>query len=76
MKRKKTVFRRIASNEIVTHEGLCLIQHVVELENGIVSRLYPLEMELANTEWFQGRLILKKDNDGQVCAYYKDNPLT
>jgi hypothetical protein len=76
MKQTKIQFRRIASNEVITPEGQCLIQHVVELSDGIVSSLYPLTMEQANTEWMQGRLVLVKSPDGLVRAYYKNKPLT
>ena len=76
MKQKKTQFRRIASNEVVTPEGRCLTLQVVELTDGVVSSLYPLQMEQANTEWLQGRLILKKESDDTVRAYYKNKPLT
>ena len=76
MKQRKTVLRRIASNEVVTPEGQRLTQHVVELSNGVVSKVYPLLMEQANTEWMQGRLVLEKDSDNLVRAYYNDKPLT
>ena len=76
MKQRKTVLRRIASNEVVTPEGQRLTQHVVELSNGVVSRVYPLLMEQANTEWMRGRLVLEKDSDNLVRAYYNDKPLT
>ena len=75
MKQKKTQLRRIASNEVLTPEGRCLKQQVVELADGVVFRLYPLEMELANTEWLQGRMVLRKENDS-VRAYYNNKPLT
>ena len=76
MKQKKTQLRRIASNEVLTPEGKCLTLQVVELSEGVVSSLYPLQMEQASTEWFQGRLILKKESDDSVRAYYNNKPLT
>ena len=76
MKQKMTQFRRIASNEVVTPEGQCLKQQVVELSDGVVSRLYPLETEQANTEWLQGRLVLRKDNDDLIRVFYNNKPLT
>ena len=75
MKQKEKVFRRIASNEVMTPDGQCLIQQVVELADGVVSRIYPLVMEQANTEWLKGRLVLRVDNENHVRAYYKDKPL-
>lgn len=76
MKQKQTVFRRIASNEVVTPEGQILRLQVVELTDGVVSSLYPLEAEQASTEWFRGRMVLLKDDDGSVRAYYNYKPIT
>ena len=76
MKQKKTQLRRIASNEVLTPEGKCLTLHVVELSDGVVSSLYPLQMEQAHTEWLQGQVILKKENDDIVRAYFNNKPLT
>ena len=76
MKQKKTQLRRIASNEVLTPEGKSLTLQVVELSEGVVSSLYPLQVEQANTEWLQGRVILKKESDDIVRAYYNNKPLT
>lgn len=66
--------RRIASNELITPEGKLLTQQVVLLEEGFVVRTHPLEKEEANTEWFQGQIILKREKDG-IRAYYKNQQL-
>ena len=72
---EKTPYRRIACNELVTLEGHCQTLCVVELsEDGRVERHYPLVQELASTEWMQGRLILRKDNDGSIHIYNNDKP--
>ena len=76
MRQAKTVFRRIASNEVMTPENQCLFQQVIELKDGVVTNLYPLVMEIPKTEWVQGRLILRKGADGFVRAYYKGKILT
>ena len=76
MRQAKTVFRRIASNEVITPEDQLLFQQVIELTDGVVTNLYPLVMEIPNTEWMQGRLVLRKCADGLVRAYYKGKILT
>jgi hypothetical protein len=45
------------------------------LEQGYVVRMHPLEGEEPQTEWLQGRIELKKQNDG-LQAYYKGKLLT
>jgi hypothetical protein len=35
-----------------------------------------LEAEQASTEWFRGRMVLLKDDDGSVRAYYNYKPIT
>jgi len=73
---KKTPYRRIACNELVTQEGQCLTLCVVELsEDGRVVRHYPLVQEQAFTEWMQGRLQLRNDLDGAVRLYHNDKPI-
>lgn len=74
---RKTPYRRIACNELITPEGQCLIRYVVELsEDGQVERHYALTQELARTEWHQGRLNLRKCNDGVVRLFDKHKPIT
>jgi len=71
---RKTPHRRIACNELITLEGQCQTLCVVELsEDGRVERHYPLQQELAYTEWMQGRLSLRKDADGVIRLYKDDN---
>ena len=76
MRQTKIVFRRIASHEVMTPENQCLLQQVIELKDGVVTNLYPLVTEIPNTEWMQGRLVLRKCADGLVRAYYKGKILT
>ena len=74
---RKTPLRRIACNELITPEGQCLTLCVVELsDDGQVVRHYSLSKELPHTEWWQGRLNLRRDGDGIVRAYYKDKAIT
>ena len=76
MNQKMQRLRRIASNELITLEGKCLTQQVVELsEDGQVVRHYSLQTEMAHTEWMQGRLSLKRNEDGKIYAYYHNKPI-
>jgi hypothetical protein len=68
--KKATHLRRIASNELLTPEGKVLTQHVVLLEEGFVVRTLPLDEEQAGTEWLQGRITLKQEQEG-LRAYYQ-----
>lgn len=44
--------------------------HVVVMEQGRVTDVFPLRREEPFTEWLQGRIVLR-DEDGHTCAYYK-----
>ena len=66
----QNLLRRIASNELITLEGECLTQQVVELsEDGQLVRHYPLRKELPFTEWISGQLSLKRNKDGKINVY-------
>ena len=73
--KKQIQSRRIASNELLMPEGELLTQQVVLLEEGYVVRVHPLEKEEPQTEWLQGKIELKKQNNG-LRAYYKGKLLT
>ena len=57
-------------------DGQCLPLHVVEMSEGLVVDYYPLSGETAQTEWLQGQITLKHQEDDCVIAYYKEKPLT
>ncbi|MBQ8064275.1 MAG: hypothetical protein IJ200_01280 [Prevotella sp.] len=67
---EKTRSRQIASNELLTQQGELLTMHVVVMEQGRVTDVFPLRREEPFTEWLQGRIVLR-DEDGHTCAYYK-----
>ena len=67
--------RRIACNELILPEGQSKTLCVITLEQGYVVRMHPLEREEPQTEWLQGTITLKKQNDG-LRAYYKGKLLT
>ena len=69
---KQTTARRIACNELITPEGQCLTLYSVEISEGFVTGQFPLLQETANTEWMRGRVVLRKDDDGRVRAYYQE----
>ncbi len=76
MNRKLNPKRLIACNEVLTPDGRCLIQHVLEISEGYLADLYPLLQEQGRTEWLTGRVELRTCDDGRVCAYYKGRLLT
>lgn len=54
--------RKVAASKIYTSEKNHLKNFVVELEDGYVSKFYPLTTEYAFTEWFTGTLVLTNKN--------------
>ena len=76
MSHSNNPIRRIASNQVITPTGHCMTLQVLELRDGLLVDLYPLTHEMANTQWFQGEIVLRKCDDGAVRAYYKGKPIT
>ena len=64
-----TPSKRIAVNSVVTPEGTVLSPAVIEFEEGVVAKVYPLERELPFTEWLGGTVTLQEDADGRLTAY-------
>lgn len=54
--------RKVAASKIYTSEKNHLKNFVVELEDGYVSKFYPLTTEHAFTEWFTGTILLTNKN--------------
>ena len=75
MKQETARLRRIACHELILPNGQRLTHYVVEILNGCMVNQYPLLQELPNTEWFVGRVILKKSDDGHIQAYYNNKPI-
>ena len=66
---------RIACNKVITPQGQQLTRYVVELEEeGWVANLFPLEEELAFTEWRPGMIELRNEH-GRARAYYNNKPI-
>ena len=55
-------------------DGKSLLMQVVLLEEGFVVRTHPLEKEEAATEWLQGQIVLKREEEG-LCAYHHNKRL-
>ena len=66
--------RRVASNEIVV-EGKTLRQYVVEIVDHQVVDYYSFKEELPFTEWLQGKIELRKDENGFLQAYLNNKLL-
>ena len=65
--------RRIACHEIAsTEDNLSMKLAVIEIQSGEVTRCYPLKGELPHTEWMPGQIVLRRDNNGILRAYYNN----
>lgn len=60
--------RRYASHWLYVPGQGYLKNQVVEVEGGCLLRFFPLEGELANTEWLPG--LLRVEEGGQVFHYH------
>ena len=63
--------RKVAAHEIEL-DGKIMPMQVVSIREGRVSDIYPLDGEMAGTEWLGGRIEIRKDSDSSLIAY-KDN---
>lgn len=61
--------KRFAANHVDMGRGL-LHQAVVELEEGVVTRVYEFQGELPSTEWLPGTISLVCEQ-GLLRAYYQ-----
>lgn len=65
--------KRYAAHYVYLPDKGYLKQHVVEVEQGVVVKVFPLEGEMENVEWFPGVIILSAEGEaGQYTAslYY------
>lgn len=53
--------RRVAANTVVLPNGMSYKNHVVELFGGRLVNHYPLQGEIAMTEWLGGRIEIEKE---------------
>ena len=54
-----TPFRRVAANVVIFSEEERYVNHVVELCNSRVVNHYPLQGEIAMTEWLGGTIVIE-----------------
>ena len=47
---------------LLPEQSECLKQQVVEVEEGIVIRFFPLTEELEDTEWLSGVIVLEQED--------------
>lgn len=59
-----------AANRVVSADST-ITNGVVEIEDGVVKRVFPLEKEIAFTIWLGGTIIIKKTAVGLQA--FKDN---
>ncbi len=70
-----TRLRKIACHQIVFEDFATQKMSVVELEDGVVVRHYPLVGEQPQTEWMTGTIYLRCDNLGLLRAFYENKEL-
>lgn len=63
--------RKVAAHEVEL-DGNIMPMQVVSLREGRVVDVYPLDGEMAGTEWLGGRIEIRKASDTSLIAY-KDN---
>lgn len=67
--------RRCGAHEVLLADGTVLLQAVVELEEGRVVNYYEFREELPMTEWLGGRIEIKRDGEGLLCAFHQEKKL-
>ena len=58
--------RRIAASKVYTADGALYRNHVVELENSVLTAHYPLSEEQAMTEWHDGTIVVDETQHIQL----------
>ncbi len=54
--------RRVAANIIIKDITTRLVNHVIELENGVIVNDYPLQVEREAVEWIGGMIVCSSSN--------------
>lgn len=68
--------RRCGAHEVRLENGSCLIQAVVEIADGRVVNYFEFRDELPMTEWLGGVIEVKRDEEGVLRAYWKNQQIT
>jgi len=67
--------RKIACHQIVFEDSTSQKMQLVELDDGVVMRCYPLKGEQPQTEWMSGSIYLRHDKMGLLRAFYENKEL-
>ncbi len=67
--------RRCGAHEVLLVDGTVLQQAVVEMEEGRVVNYYEFRDELPMTEWLGGRIEVRRDEEGILCAFHQGKKL-
>jgi len=68
-------WRRCGAHTVVLPDGSQLCQAVVEIEEGRVVNYYEFREELPMTEWLGGEILLSRNEEGMLCAYWQGQRL-
>ena len=68
-------YRRCGAHEVTLPDGTALHQAVVELQEGRVVNYYEFRSELPMTEWLGGSILLRRDGEGIVRAFWQGKRL-
>ena len=63
--------RRIACHQLMLEDHSQQTLSVLEIVCGEVTRWYPLSGETAHTEFWPGTILLRRDPDGKLRAWYE-----
>ena len=66
--------KRFAAHEIRMPDGECLVMGVVEVVDGTVKTVYPLEDEQAQTVWLGGTIVIRQEGEN-LKAYKSNKPI-
>ena len=55
-------------------DGECLVMGVVEVVDGTVKNVYPLEDEQAQTVWLGGTIVIRQEGEN-LKAYKSNKPI-
>ncbi len=66
--------RKVAAHEVHIDQEV-MKQAVVELENDEVVACYPFQDELPMTEWLGGTIVVRRDENGRLRAYWNETLL-
>lgn len=69
------LMRRCGAHEVKLPDGSILEQAVVEISEGRVVNYYEFRDELPMTEWLGGTIEIKRDEEGNLMALWKEKAI-